>query len=122
MLVVVLYGCSEEKHLRFKIENRSSSKIIINYSDVTQYGIPLFYNTTVYVHPGEERIMEDLVTKSGETFYSIDWSYSYDLYINSISNTMGDSVNFEPNVAHNWQFIQEDPNSYYILKIDSTSF
>jgi hypothetical protein len=120
LLGSVISGCKEEGYLTFKIENQYSSKIIVNYVNITPYGIASNYNTTVYVHTGDSRVMQKFSTSAGSINY--DWHYAYSMYINYVVNAEGDTINFDPNVAHYWQYISDDSDSYYILTVDSTSF
>jgi hypothetical protein len=118
---LLFLSCDHTRNLKFQVTNSYSSKIFVNYKDLnTLYGNP-YADIIVYVHPGETRTV--LSYTSTSKYYYPYWQNLYkNIRINSIATAYGDTINFDPNVAHEWQFIDEDPDSYYILNIDSTSF
>lgn len=107
-------GCSPKQiNVRYKIENASSSNIFVQYVNIAYDD-----TSTIQINPTESEIIWEIL-KAG---VDPDWYYDYRVSINYITNSLGDSITFNPNIPYYWQIESADSYTNYNLKILDSSF
>lgn len=114
-LIVFLGSCSpQESHVKFKVYNLSTSDIFVQYFE--QQTIDTF---TLQIPTSQTAIVWDALHVGGGN--ETNWYYDYEIQINCITNALGDSTIFNPNIASNW-IIANNEETEYRLNIGDNSF
>ena len=115
ILMVFANSCtSTMQDVSFTIKNTGSSNIFVEY-------IAIQNNDTINVQilPSESQIIwEETLAERQKT----NWYYDYKISINTITNQVGDTINFNPNIASNWVLWISSPHNNYNLYIEDSSF
>lgn len=104
---------------------RHNASFIVSNSSVTnaifvQYFFIETYDTAIVkINPTESSTIWELTNLIG---IESNWYHDYAIHINSITNEVGDSINFNPNIANNWNLSVASPSYHYFIEIKDTSF
>jgi hypothetical protein len=110
---VVLIGCKKNNSVTtFEVKNFSDEIIYVNYTTYETM------DTTIKVI-GVDLGAEIFVNQS-ESGYN--WYYDYGIQINSILNTTGDTISFNPNLSQYWTISSDNEGRRYFLGISNGSF
>lgn len=111
----LMFGCKKTNATSvFKIQNISDDIIYVNYTiyetmDVSVSEIGMDQETVIF-------------TNERETEIGFNWFYDYGIQINSIVNSTGDTIHFNPNHVQYWDMSNSYSLRNYVLYITNSSF
>jgi hypothetical protein len=109
-VVVIISGCNyRPKDLNYVIGNGASDTI-----NVIVYSYDKGNSSLIQIGPDNKEI---IYIRSGSERKD-NWYYDYNILINSITNSTGDTLRFDPNESFRWYM----ENSSYHLSISNGSF
>lgn len=114
LVFILLFSCTKKERVIFQIPNNSSASIFVEY-----FVIETNDTTNVEILMNNAHIISDVLLAEGKT---TNWYSDYPVHINLITNLAGDTINFDPNEAANWQFYAQSSVNYYNLSIGNSSF
>lgn len=107
-------GCSpKEKNISFSVYNNDTSKIYVQYFDFSSHD-----TDTVEIVSDDLATLLTVKNSNGGS----NWFYDYQMHINNIYNSTGDSIQFDANESQYWYLYVSDPDYFYRLYINDTVF